>query len=101
MAMRDLDGGLMKGSRWERGLRSSSGMISGVVMRRCPKVFPSYLPWRSIGTQRSMKWELFHMLRDLRISSEEDSVLWKGGVMVLFGLGMLISCLLLLVPSPS
>ena len=23
--------------------------------------------------------ELFHMLRDLRISSEEDSVIWKGG----------------------
>ncbi|RVX13136.1 putative mitochondrial protein [Vitis vinifera] len=45
--------------------------------------------------------ELFHMLRDFRISSEEDSMLWKGGVMVLFGLGMLISCWLLLVPSPS
>ena len=23
--------------------------------------------------------ELFHMLRDFRISSEEDSMLWKGG----------------------
>ncbi|RVX21599.1 hypothetical protein CK203_002123 [Vitis vinifera] len=100
MAMRDLDGGLMKGSRWERGLRSSSGMISGVVMRCCPKVFPNYLPWRSIGTQRSMK-ELFHMLRDLRISSEEDSVLWKGGGHGSFRIKDAYKLFVLLVPSSS
>ncbi|RVX07361.1 hypothetical protein CK203_022638 [Vitis vinifera] len=45
--------------------------------------------------------ELFHMLRDFKISSEEDSVLWKGGGHGAFRIRMLIICWLLLVPSPS
>ena len=41
--------------------------------------------WNIRFSRNSNDWELdaigelFHMLRDLRISSEEDSVIWKGG----------------------
>ena len=41
--------------------------------------------------------ELFHMLRDLRISPEEDSVIWKGGGHSLFRIRD--ACKLLTVPS--
>ena len=43
--------------------------------------------------------KLLLLLRDFRISSEEDSVLWKGGGLYIFGFGMLIICWL--PPTPS
>ena len=75
-------------------------------MRRCPKPFPQLFAltvhrnamvnevwdsslgqggWNIRLSRDSNDWELdaigelFHMLRDLRIASEEDSVIWKGG----------------------
>ncbi|RVW42672.1 putative ribonuclease H protein [Vitis vinifera] len=62
-----------------RGLELNSGLISGVAMRRCPKISPSYLLWRSIGMQRSMKCETQALVK------EEDSVFWKGGGHGIFG----------------
>ena len=45
--------------------------------------------------------QLFHMLRDLRISSEEDSVLWKGGGHGTFGVRDAYTCWLFPTPLPS
>ncbi|RVX04923.1 hypothetical protein CK203_019296 [Vitis vinifera] len=62
------------------GLRSSSGLTIGAATQRCPKIFPSFMPWRSLERNE----ELLLLLRDFRISSEKDSVLWKGGGLDIF-----------------
>ena len=41
------------------------------------------------------------MLRDFKISQEEDSVVWRGGFKAPLESNMLITCWLLPIPSPS
>ncbi|RVW40207.1 hypothetical protein CK203_078389 [Vitis vinifera] len=65
----------VESSKWERGPRLTSELTSGAAMRRCPKLFPKCLLWRPKG----MPWRAVSYAEDLRISPEEDSVIWKGG----------------------
>ncbi|RVW51312.1 hypothetical protein CK203_075470 [Vitis vinifera] len=113
MAKRALVSGLMGRLEWGwvRGLRSSSGLITSVVTRRCPEFSLNYAlavhrnatvnevwdsslgqgGWNLRLARDSNDWELdligamFNMLRDFKISQEEDSVLWKGGGQGTFG----------------
>ncbi|RVW52500.1 putative serine/threonine protein kinase IREH1 [Vitis vinifera] len=97
----DVGGGLRK---LGRGIEFCFGRISGVAMRRFLKLFLSCLPWRVIrmpnfyevwdsslgqgGWNLSLArdfndWEMdqigemLNLLKDVRISPEEDSVRWK------------------------
>ncbi|RVW97276.1 hypothetical protein CK203_025870 [Vitis vinifera] len=81
---------------WGGGLRLSSGLTIGAVMQRCPKIFPSFMPWCSVETQRSMKCETKPW--DFKISSEEDTVLWKGGGLDIFRIRETYN--LLVAPNP-
>ncbi|RVW38449.1 hypothetical protein CK203_082390 [Vitis vinifera] len=56
-----------------RGLRSSSGLTIGAATQRVQN-FPSFMPWRRVAS----------FAKGLQISSEEDSVLWKGGGLDIF-----------------
>ena len=86
-----------------RGLRSSSGWCGNTALsQNLPQLFALAVHrnatvkevwdsslgqggWNLRFSRDSNDWELdaigelFHMLRDFKISSEEDSVLWKGG----------------------
>ncbi|RVW93098.1 hypothetical protein CK203_031459 [Vitis vinifera] len=63
--------------------------------------------WNLRFARDSNDWEmdligaLFNMLRDVKISQEEDSVVWRGGGQVFLELDMLTTCWLLLIPLTS
>ncbi|RVW75601.1 hypothetical protein CK203_059101 [Vitis vinifera] len=62
------------GFKGGEGLRSISGLISGVVMRRCPKTFPQLF---ALAVQRNAT--VNEMWDSSLGQGEEDSVIWKGG----------------------
>ncbi|RVW48585.1 putative mitochondrial protein [Vitis vinifera] len=69
------------------GTKVNFWLISSAVMRRCPNFPQSFALAAQRNASVNEMWdsslgqggELFHMLRDLRISPKEDSVIRKGG----------------------
>ncbi|RVW96465.1 Transposon TX1 uncharacterized 149 kDa protein [Vitis vinifera] len=50
------------------GLRSSSRLTIGAATQRSPKIFPSFMPWRFLETQRSMKCGIQALVKEGGIS---------------------------------
>ena len=66
--MRQVGVGIILSSRWGGGLRLSSGLTISAATQRCPKIFPSFMPWRSLEMQRSMKCGIQALVKEGRIS---------------------------------
>ena len=52
----------------------------GVAMRRCPKIFPSYVPWWSIGMQRSMKCGTQALVKEVGISDFQEILMIESWI---------------------
>ena len=66
--MRQTGVGITSSLKWVKGPKSSSRLIIGVPMQRCPKSSPSYSLWWSIGMQQLMKCGTLVLVKEVGVS---------------------------------